>query len=141
MTAKDGNNEFLINLFVRLIGVLYLCLMVFASLDGLRQFFIVSSPLLVVFVPGYLEAVHVTHGTTCDCFERDSRCEILFWYQLAGKFLLVVPLLWMSIFFYYAIEVGIAGAVDSMIGAIMLTGIFFAAYFFLINAVVAVRKP
>lgn len=138
--TKEGGNEFFINLFVKLMGVLYLGAIVTASIHDVRRVLLVSAPLLLVFLPGYLGTFKVTHGTKCDCEQLDAHCEFGFWFELAAKFSLILPLLWTSIFFFYAIGDGIHRAVDETFLAIGLSGLYYLAYFLFTYAVVAAKK-
>ncbi len=82
----------------------------------------------------------VTHGTKCDCEQLDAHCEFGFWFELAAKFSLVLPLLWTSIFFFYAIGDGIHRAVDETFLSIGLSGLYYLAYFLFTYAVVAAKE-
>jgi hypothetical protein len=136
---RDGD-DFLVNLFIRLMGLLFVGGFVFTSLKGVREAFVVSAPLLMVFIPGYLSSIEVTHGRKCDCFEPDSACEIGFWCQLGAKFFLVLALLWISIYLYYLIDAGVGPAATATVNAILVSAAYFFVYFLVVHAVVYIKR-
>lgn len=120
----DKHVEFL----ARTVACLFLlAFLSFCSLEDMTQGLLVCAPFLALMVPGYFDsypAGGITHGTSCYCLEADDMCEFGFWFQIAQKMCLILPVLFCSILIFYVLTEGVWKAIEQVALAIWATGLY-----------------
>jgi hypothetical protein len=72
-----------------------------SALSGHCEQLIVSTPFLLLAVPGYWDLLPqsgMTHGHSCKCINRDAACELGFWFEHGQRYCLMLPVVLSTIF-------------------------------------------
>ena len=99
------------------------------SLSGNWEAFVVCAPFAIGLIPGYFNLLPkggMRHGSSCDCLEPDEACEFGFWFEIAQKVILILPILLSSIFLSYFIMEGLRQALVETAMA-TLTAVLYSA--------------
>jgi hypothetical protein len=102
--------------------------------------FIISAPFALGIVPGYFNLLPrggMRHGSTCYCREPDIGCELKFWFEIAQKVVLLLPILLLSIFLHSMLISGVMPALVETGLALLVASYYFSfcaiCIFFLIS--------
>ncbi|HEY9776184.1 MAG TPA: hypothetical protein V6C81_20640 [Planktothrix sp.] len=93
--------QYMTSLFKLVVGTWILGSALYGIVLGKPEAFIVSLPFVLTLAPGYLQILPtggIKHGTLCNCAKSNPACELGWWFGLAQKGVLLLPVALMSIF-------------------------------------------
>jgi hypothetical protein len=141
MTVKEKYDLSLIVNFFIVTAICGTCL--YCSGSGNWKPFVVCAPFALGLVPGYLNLLPkggMRHGRSCDCLEPDEGCEFGFWFEIAQKGSLFIPMILGSIFMQCFVENGVIKALSETSLAALTIVAYSLACVIGINMLVSQRR-